>query len=449
MPDFAVVLSLPTESVAIRAAVGSVVGLALVALLLRRSLRAPRVRFFAALVPILALVGAALASLNDPLLPWISVPSEADNVLKIFHSGSFLDFRPLGWVLFAVWVAVAALRVARRVAVLRRMSHVASAAASPRDLRVAPIVRSVARELRVDAPRVLVVDGCPGGALVVGVRDPRIVVDAELLATLDTEELEGMLAHEVAHIRRRDNLVALVVGLIRDVCFFIPGGRWVARRLCSERELAADQAASQATGRPGALASGLLKVLDRQRPQAACAAFAAPSAVVSRVERLIENPATPGPWRGVGESAAVAGALTLAVAAATYLPGALAQQTNAAGNAYEGLAVAFIPTDAEIDAATAEPVAFEVFRAGDPAQPLASGGEGSHQAPGQEFHPSYLSGDRAIVRNTIPPAVPTTNRVRTQVAHELVERWSATPFVEAEAGLAVFLLHRLELDAAG
>lgn len=445
MSDFAVVLSLPTESVAIRAIVASVVGLWIASFLLRRSLHAPRVRFFAALVPILALVGVALASLDDPLLPWISVPSEADNVLKLFHSGSFLDFRPLGWVLLAAWFTVAALRVGRRVAMLRRMNLVASSAASPRDLRVAPIVRSVARELRVDVPRVLIVDGCPGGAIVVGVREPRIVVDAELLTALDAEELEGMLAHEIAHIRRRDNLVALVVGLVRDVCFFIPGGRWVARRLCSERELAADQAASTATGRPGALASGLLKVLDRQRPSVACAAFAAPAAVVSRVERLVENPPTPGRWRGIAESAAVAGALALAVAAATYLPAAVAQQTDAAGNAFEGLAVAFIPTVAEVDAATAAPVAFEVFRTTDATERLTPQSGSVTQDPGQEFHPSYLSGDRAIVRDVVPPAEPGTNRVRSRVAPDLVDRWGATPLVEADAGLAVYWLHRLDV----
>lgn len=445
MPDFAVVLSLPTESVAIRAAVGSGVGLALVAFLLRRSLRTPRVRFFAALVPILALIGAALLSLDDPLLPWISVPSEADNVLELFHSGSFLDFRPLGWVLLAAWLTVGGVRVGRRVAMLRRMNLVASSAAPARDLRVAPIARSVSRELRVDVPSVLVVDGCPGGAIVVGVRDPRVVVDAELLAALDAGELEGMLAHEIAHIRRRDNLVALIVGVIRDVCFFIPGGRWVARRLCSERELAADQVASRATGRPGALASGLLKVLDRQRPATACAAFAAPAAVVSRVERLVATPTTPGFLRGATEAAAVAGALTLAVAAATYLPGALAQQTNAAGNAYEGLAVAFIPTVAEVDAATASPVAFEVFRTSDVEEPLTPANGAGTTDPGQEFHPSYVSGDRAIVRNTIPPAGRGANRVRSKVAPELVERWSATPFVGGDAGLAVYFLHRLDV----
>ncbi len=445
MPDFAVVLSLPTESVAIRVVIASVVGLTVVAFLLRRSLRVPGVRFFAALVPILALIGAMLVSLDDPLLPWVSVPSEADNVLKLFHGGSFLDFRPLGWVLLAGWFGIAAFRVGRRVNVLRRMSLVASSAASPRDPRVAAIMTSVVRAMRVEAPRVLVVDGCPGGAIVVGVRDPRIVVDAELLASLDPEELEGMLAHEVAHIRRRDNLVALAVGLICDVCFFIPGGRWVARRLCSERELAADQVASGATGRPGALASGLLKVLDRQRPATACAAFAAPAAVISRVERLVECPPPPGIMRGVGESVAVSGALILAIAAATYLPGALAQQTNAAGNAYEGLAVAFIPTVTEADAGTADAVAFEVFRASDPAEPLASAGGAVSRDPGQEFHPSYVSGDRGIVHNAIPPAAPNANRVRSQVAPELVERWGATPFVEADTGLAVYWLHRLEV----
>lgn len=444
MPDFAVVLSLPTESVAIRAVIGSVVGLTLAAFLLRRTIHTPRVRFFAALIPVLALGGAAALSWQDPMLPWLSVPSEADDLLKLFHGGSFLDFRPLGWALLAMWLGVAGVRVARRLAVMRRMALVAGSAATPRDLRVAPIAASVARQMSLPTPLVLVVEGCPGGAIVVGIRDPRIIVDAGLLAALDDEELEGMLAHEMAHIRRHDNLIALVAGVVRDVCFFVPGGRWVARCLCTEREVAADQLAARSTGRPGALASGLLKVLDRQRPAVACAAFAAPAAVVSRVERLVEDRESGGPYRGMIESAVVAAALTAAVAAATVLPSAVAAQTDADGNAYDGLAVAFIPAQAPVETAAAQPVAFEAYRASDPREPLTRTSSSAGHDPGREFHPSYLSGDRSVLRTPIPPAVPGNGPVRPHVAPDLVERWGATPLVEADAGLAVYWLHRLE-----
>ena len=95
---------------------------------------------------------------------------------------------------------------------------------------------------------------CPGGALVVGTRQPVVLIGQDLLDRLDDAELEGVLAHELAHVRRRDNLVSAALGAARDLTFFVPGGGWAVRQLHRERELAADQVAVAATGRPGALA---------------------------------------------------------------------------------------------------------------------------------------------------------------------------------------------------
>jgi beta-lactamase regulating signal transducer with metallopeptidase domain len=121
-------------------------------------------------------------------------------------------------------------------------------------------------QLRVPAPAVTVLPTCRGGAVVVGSRRPVVLVGRDLLERLDEDEVEGVLAHELAHVRRRDNLVATLLGAVRDLTFFVPFGGWAIRQLHRERELAADQVAVAATGRPGALASGLLKVLEVATP---------------------------------------------------------------------------------------------------------------------------------------------------------------------------------------
>ncbi|HEX2028795.1 MAG TPA: M48 family metalloprotease [Nitriliruptorales bacterium] len=440
VPDFGVLLSVPTESVAVRAAVGSLVAMLVVTLLLRSGLRVPRVRSSAVLVPVGALVALVAVSWEQLLLPTLMTSTQAEGAVHLPVGDTYLPTAPVGWPLAAAWLAIASVRVKRRWRSIRRMRRIAAAGAPPRDARVLQVAHGVAARLRVPAPRVVVVDGCPGGAIVLGVRQVTVVIDTRLLAVLDDEELEGLLAHELAHVCRRDNLVGAAVGLVRDVCFFVPGGRWVARRLCAERELAADQVAVGVTARPGALASGLLKAIDQHRPAGPCATFAAPAAVVARVERLVGEAARiTGPRHAV-ESALVAGVLTLAVAVGVQLP-ALVTGRTAAGDA---LALAWAWRSPRPELATVEAQAFASFRrSGRPVE--VAEGEADTTEPGQEFHPAVLRGQVVPERAWQPEGsdVPLARRANAAV----LQQWRATPVVTARRGVGVFWLRRLE--AAG
>ncbi len=437
MSDVAVLISLPTESVAVRATVASLVAVAAIALLLRRGLRVPRVRCAAVLIPAAALLVAVLTSWGDQLLPTVMTATDADGALPLRVNDAYLRVAPVGWPLAAVWLAVVALRVIRRVVAFRRMHRVASSGGTRGDVRVVRILRSVAATLRLSAPAVAIVDGCPGSAVVVGIRRPTVVIDAGLLRTLDDEELEGLLAHELSHIRHRDNLIGLLVGLMRDVFFFVPGGRWVTRRLREERELAADHVAVAATARPGALASGLLKVIDSQQP-VACAAFAAPAAVVSRVERLLADARPETPLRTGLEGAAVATALAVAILVAGWLPAAVAGQ-SVAGDA---LAVLWAWRTQPASQVTAEATALAVFRRNEPAPPPPPVASSGPFADGHEFHPAVLRGVRPAEPTLIAtPAVVTRPGA---VDARVLDNWRARPVVTSDGGVAVYWLRRIE-----
>lgn len=438
MPDSGVLFGLPTESVAVRAVVASIVGMLLVSLLLR-ALRVARVRSSAALVPVVAIIVVVTVSWDALLLPVLMTSTDAEGALPVLVRDAYVRFAPVGWPLAALWFAVVAARVWRRWLRHRRMRLVATAGGSPRDLRVRRLAAATAARLRVPAPRVVVVDGCPGGALVVGIRQPTIVIDADLLAAVDDAELEGLLAHELAHVRRRDNLIALAVGVVRDVFFFVPGGRWVVRRLCAERELAADTMAVDATGRPGALASGLLKVLDSRQPARACAAFAAPAALVVRVERLVDGPPSGGRTRTAGEGLAVALALTAAVAVAVQVPSVIA---GGAGER-DALAVLWAWNTPADDAASTRATAFASFGASEPYVPSVSSTAAPVVSDGEEFHPMYLRGAREI---GAPPATAergTQAALREKLEGAIPQRWRATPVVAADDGVGVYWLRRL------
>ena len=91
---------------------------------------------------------------------------------------------------------------------------------------------------------------------------PVVLVPAALLASMPVELLEALLAHELAHVRRRDYLVNLLQGAVETLLFYHPVVWWLSRRVRIEREQIADDLACNALGDPRQLALAL-QALDR------------------------------------------------------------------------------------------------------------------------------------------------------------------------------------------
>ena len=76
---------------------------------------------------------------------------------------------------------------------------------------------------------------------------------------LDDEHMEAILAHELMHVRRHDNLTAALHMLVEAVFWFHPLVWWMEQRMVEERERACDEAVIQMGGQPEAYAESLLK----------------------------------------------------------------------------------------------------------------------------------------------------------------------------------------------
>lgn len=99
-----------------------------------------------------------------------------------------------------------------------------------------------------------------GQAMVVGILRPCILMPASWLTQLTPEMLEAVLAHELAHLRRRDLWAVLFQRLVETLFFYHPAVWWLSRRIDVEREMACDDSAVAATGQRLLYAQSLERV---------------------------------------------------------------------------------------------------------------------------------------------------------------------------------------------
>jgi bla regulator protein blaR1 len=92
-----------------------------------------------------------------------------------------------------------------------------------------------------------------------GIFHPLMLWPDRLGERLENEHIEGILAHELVHVRRCDNLTAAIHMLVEVVFWFHPMVWWIESRMLQERERACDEAVVQLAGRPEVYAEGLLK----------------------------------------------------------------------------------------------------------------------------------------------------------------------------------------------
>lgn len=83
---------------------------------------------------------------------------------------------------------------------------------------------------------------------VVGWLKPVILVPASAFAGLTTQQLEAVLAHELAHVRRHDYLVNLLQAAVETLLFYHPAVWWVSRQVRQERECCCDDLAVAVCG---------------------------------------------------------------------------------------------------------------------------------------------------------------------------------------------------------
>ncbi len=151
------------------------------------------------------------------------------------------------------------------------------------------IVQRLTAQARLPMPKVYITENPQPNAFATG-RSPEhaaVCVTSGLLAKVNNEELAGVLAHELGHVKNRDTLtmtitamIAGAIGMLANFAFFMGGRRnplgligvllvtllapiaalLVQSAISRSREFEADKAGAELTGRPLWLANALEEI---------------------------------------------------------------------------------------------------------------------------------------------------------------------------------------------
>lgn len=144
----------------------------------------------------------------------------------------------LATVISITVIIIAALLLLRWIATAWFLSKVAKDKEEP-NLLIKSLVKDLCANLKIKTPSIFLSKE-DIGPLSIGVIKPTIILPKKLTNLLKENELEIVLGHELAHIKRRDNLWQWLILFMKDLLFFNPFSRLTYNFLQANKEVATD-----------------------------------------------------------------------------------------------------------------------------------------------------------------------------------------------------------------
>jgi len=125
---------------------------------------------------------------------------------------------------------------------------------------------------------------------VVGCLRPVILLPVAAMSGLTPTQVEAILAHELAHIRRHDFLVNLLQSIVETLLFYHPAVWWMSARVRAEREYCCDDVAVAFAGDAVSYASALAELEARRAAAGSMVLAATGGSLLDRIGRLLRVP---------------------------------------------------------------------------------------------------------------------------------------------------------------
>ena len=195
-------------------------------------------------------------------------------------------------VLIGVWILGAAALLAAWIVRWRRVRAVVRSSARVESGWVFDTVRRIEQAAGLSRAIAIVSSDSSLEPGVFGILRPTLVWPSRMHEHLSGGQVEAIIAHEVAHVRRRDNLAATLHMCVQAAFWFHPLVWWIGARLVDERERACDEAVVRGGSEPEAYAESILKTCQFYvESPLTCVAGVTGSELKKRIEHIMKNDA--------------------------------------------------------------------------------------------------------------------------------------------------------------
>jgi beta-lactamase regulating signal transducer with metallopeptidase domain len=254
-----------------------------------------------------------------------AAPAMADTELWIAgHADRLMPWIDGVWLMGVYLLALRAAGGWWRLRSLRRNAQLTAPPA------IQKCFAKVIAQLRVVHPVTLRVSAEVISPMAMGIWRTSVILPLSVATSLPAEQLEAVLAHELAHIGRWDYFCNLVQTAIECLFFFHPAVWWMSRRTRELREMCCDEIAARTCADPGIYAEALLQMEEQRAKhlQLAVALHGRGGALLHRIQRVMGE-TTMEQRSMTGVRVAAAGLVLAGLAVAPHVANGLRESTGA------------------------------------------------------------------------------------------------------------------------
>jgi beta-lactamase regulating signal transducer with metallopeptidase domain len=231
-------------------------------------------------------MASQLGTLHETLIQRMPMAAPAVETGELWIAGNAARLLP--WV-DCVWLAGVLLLAVRAFGGWFRLQQIRRHARGMVSAELQTSFQRVAARIRVGRRLALRLSDEVMTPFVMGVWRATVILPVSAVMQLDAAQLEAVLAHELAHVRRWDYLLNLLQTAVECLFFFHPAVWWVSRRARELREICCDEVAMQSCGDPVIYAEALLQLEEQrvQRLQLAAALHGNGGSLLGRVKQVL------------------------------------------------------------------------------------------------------------------------------------------------------------------
>lgn len=229
----------------------------------------------------------------------ISIPADTLHRWYRLINSSLINILPYISIVYLFWLGVNLIRFTKSVRDSQELKR--------RGLTKAPVewrvfVGEMVSNMNIKETVQLWISTKIDTPMIIGWVKPVILLPAAAFTQLNTNQLEAILIHELAHIRRNDYFWNIIVSLAEQVLFFNPFVRWIIQDIRAERELSCDDWVLQFPYHPEQYAHALLQLehqrIGKQHTMQLAARGSHRKLLLTRVQRMLNLPQAKSPNPG-------------------------------------------------------------------------------------------------------------------------------------------------------